>query len=429
MKLALAALITWIALASPDPHFFRYERPLVGTPSSAAQTCVALDPAIFAHAAPQIADLRLFHGTTETPYALHTEAPTLLSTGSLQPLNLGTRGGRTAFDAAMPAGRYSDVELNIPARDFIAAVTVRGSQSQTGSDSTRLGTFTIFDLTSQKLGRSTVLHLPASDFRYLHFNIAGPITPEDVMGLSVSRQPSTQTTFTTVASTSQITQKPRTSVVEFTVPANVPVDRIAFDPGAQPAAFNRGVTVTVTPAPVAHPTEDTFPPQPAVFSGSLLRLHRVENGEHIDEERLDIPMFGQALDTASRWTITVENGDDAPLALNSVRLEMQQRDLCFHSDGSSGYTLFYGDSALVPPHYDYATLFSLEKNPARASAGPEQLNPSFQSRPDDRPFSERHPALLWAALIAAIALLGGIAVRSASHTGAHSQPDLDHDKS
>jgi hypothetical protein len=45
--------------------------------------------------------------------------------------------------------------------------------------------------------------------------------------------------------------------------------------------------------------------------------------------------------------------------------------------------------------------------------GPEEPNPAHQARPDGRPFTERHPALLWIALILVIAMLGGIALRSA----------------
>jgi len=47
------------------------------------------------------------------------------------------------------------------------------------------------------------------------------------------------------------------------------------------------------------------------------------------------------------------------------------------------------------------------------TAGPEKSNAAYEPRPDERPLTERHPALLWAAaLVAVIALLGGIVLRS-----------------
>jgi hypothetical protein len=43
---------------------------------------------------------------------------------------------------------------------------------------------------------------------------------------------------------------------------------------------------------------------------------------------------------------------------------------------------------------------------------PEQANAAYRGRPDDRPWSERHPAVLWVAIVVAVAILGTIALRS-----------------
>jgi hypothetical protein len=91
---------------------------------------------------------------------------------------------------------------------------------------------------------------------------------------------------------------------------------------------------------------------------------------------------------------------------------MLERKLCFEAEGVSSYILYYGDPALTAPSYDYAKLFTLQANATRVTAGAEQANPAYQPRPDTRPFTERHPALLWVALAAVIALLGAIALRS-----------------
>jgi hypothetical protein len=95
-----------------------------------------------------------------------------------------------------------------------------------------------------------------------------------------------------------------------------------------------------------------------------------------------------------------------------VKLEMLERRLCFESVANAAYMLYYGDSALAFPRYDYATLFAPQATAVAGTLGPEQANPAYQARPDDRPFTERHPALMWVALIAVIALLGGVALRS-----------------
>jgi hypothetical protein len=44
--------------------------------------------------------------------------------------------------------------------------------------------------------------------------------------------------------------------------------------------------------------------------------------------------------------------------------------------------------------------------------GAEEANAAYAGRPDDRPWSERHPAVLWVAIIMVVLILGGIALRS-----------------
>ena len=91
---------------------------------------------------------------------------------------------------------------------------------------------------------------------------------------------------------------------------------------------------------------------------------------------------------------------------------MVERDLCFDAEGSGQYTLAYGDSALQAPRYDYATLFRPQANAARLALGAQVVNAAWQPRPDDRPLTERYPALLWSALVLVVVLLGVIALRS-----------------
>ena len=413
MKLSAGILLFALVAASPEVKYFRYERPI---PKSSGQSCLALDPGIIPHAAPELADLRLYRDGVESPFIIRTDATAAAVEKPITPMNLGNRRGQTVFDAAMPDGHYSDVELAVTGQNFIATVTVTGSQSETGSTVTKIGSYTIFDLTNQRLGRSTILHLPELDFRYLHFSVAGPIKPESISGVSAVLQPKNKPKYRSVAESSQMVQKGRTTVIEFTVPAHLPVDRIAFTPGAEPALFSREVSISVVPVPPSKAEVDSQPPPPVMSNGNILRVHKIDNGRRIDEERLVVDPPWTNLSTPAKWTITIENGDDAPLKLESVQLQMIERTLCFEADSSGSYTLFYGDSALEAPRYDYAQLFTAQANATQAEAGPEALNPAYQPRPDDRPFTEKHPALLWVALGAVIALLGVIALRSAKRS-------------
>jgi hypothetical protein len=142
----------------------------------------------------------------------------------------------------------------------------------------------------------------------------------------------------------------------------------------------------------------------------------VQNGLHIDEEHLAVDAPYSGFDTATQWTVTIRNGDDAPIQIASVRLEMRQRTLCFDAAAGASYTIFYGDPALSPPRYDYASLFVQRIDTAQATSGAEQANSLYQPRPDQRPFTERHPALLWIALGLVVLLLGVVALRSVKLT-------------
>jgi hypothetical protein len=415
VKVFAVALLA-VTAVSPEIRYFSRERPVQNTPQRPMQTCLTLDAELFAHASPQFSDLRLYHDSKETPYVIHLSAPVQARETSIVPINLGSRGGEVSFDAAMPEGSYSDIQLDVAGQDFIATVTVSGSQAQTDRSQTKLGSYTIFDLSHQKLGRSTILHIPTSDFRYLHFQIAGPLSPQSITGVAVDKLPASEARYETVAQSSSVTQKGHASVLEFAVPALVPVDRVAFAVGPEPRNFSRNVTITVTAVEPPPATDAVEPPRPQTVTGNILRIHSVQNGHRIDEENLDIDTPGTILDKPAKWAVTVDNGDDTPLAIQSVQLQMLQRTLCFEAAGSGQYTLRYGDPALTAARYDYATLFTPQTDAAQATAGPEQRNPEYQPRPDQRPLTERYPGLLWGALVIVVATLALIAFRSAKRT-------------
>ncbi|HEX4311710.1 MAG TPA: DUF3999 family protein [Acidobacteriaceae bacterium] len=414
-----------LAAATPNVKYFRYERGLdVQTPVKTGQTCAVLDGGIYAHAAAGLVDVRLYRGTgsdaQETPFVIREAAPVERQQREIAPLNLGRKGPHTSFTAEMPAGRYSDVELNITAKDFIATVAVTGAPNETGREGTELGLFTIFDLTAQKLGRSMVLHLPESDLKYLYFSIDGQVKPEDVHGVSVERVSAKQQ-YVTVADTNQLSQKDKSTIFTLKVPARVPVERIEFAVGDQPAYFSREVTVKAQAVPGGKPDLDQEPAQAVESSGNLLRLHTVREGHKIDEEDLAVgaPWTGSGVgfgDAGSTWTLTVDNGDDAPLAITDVKLEMADRRLCFDAAAGAQYTLMYGDAALAAPRYDYATLFAPDAHAAVAVLGAEEANPELEARADERPFTEKHPGLLWVALVAVVGVLAVVAVRTAKST-------------
>jgi hypothetical protein len=416
VKAVFAGVLLIAAAAAPAPEirYFKLQRPVSLPQNATGQACVVLDPQLFSHASPALADLRLYRGSEETPYVIHTSWQRPQAQSTITPINRGVRAGKTVFDAAMPGAEYADVQLNLTGQNFLASVTVSGSHD-VAAPQTRIGTYTVFDFSSQHLGRSTILHLPRSNFRSLHFEITGPIAPDQITGIAAFAAPPSEPKYLTVVTAGPFARKGKTSVASFTLPSNVPVDRILFSPSALPSNFSRDVAIQAEEVASEEKVSTTSPS--FVGSGSLLRIHRVQDGRKIDEELLALTTLGTAFPYPTQWTVTIENGDDLPVGFSKVEVQMRERNLCFESAAGGDYVLYYGDKALSAPRYDYAAWFALQANATPATLGAEQTNPKSQDRPDERPFTEKHPVLLWAALILVILLLGAVALRTARRVG------------
>src|SRR6202030_2296604 len=137
-----------------------------------------------------------------------------------------------------------------------------------------------------------------------------------------------------------------------------------------------------------------------IGAGEISRIHMQRNREKIDVERtwLDLRATGQGTLRA-----VIHNGDDAPLRITRARLQQYERRIYFDCDAGASLVLYYGDQKLTAPVYDYAKLFQSDVDARQVQVGAEEANSGFTGRPDDRPWSERHPAVLWAAILAAVA--------------------------
>ncbi len=438
LTLAAALLLQTASVSSNDPiaapQHFHFVRAVTLPSGASGQTCAVLDASIFAHAASEsLNDLRLF---TQSPSGAQVEVPFVLTESGPQRdhdesalvQNLGSHNGDVAFDLVMPARPYTAVVLDLAAKDFLATAHVSGS-SGIGTPATDLGTFTLFDLATQHLSRSTSLPLQEATFPSLHIDLhftPAPNTPEHnlgptiVHGASVPPSREAQTLYTAISSTSVLQHRGRQTLAAIPVPAHVPVERVSFtlDPKFS-KNFLRTVKITATP--------DDSSDQAAAESitGEISHVTIPQPGSDqspLESQQLSIDT---ALAADMRHPATVEvsvnNGDDTPLPITSVTLAMRQRKVCFEaaSLGSSS-TLLYGDAALHAPAYDYASLFTAQPNPITATLSAETKNPSFIPRRDTRTYAERHPELLWIGLLTAVGILGSIALRGARRQSSQS---------
>lgn len=422
MRTILLALLLFWQAAAPAAHnpinlqqYSRYRRS-IELPAGPGQTCAVIDSQIFPHAAPSLKDLRLYQGPRELPYAITLSEPNQPDGNTARVLNLGTRGRSIVFDLQMPNRPYTDVNLDLSGQDYVATATVTGADSPHSSSATHLGEFTLFDLTAQHLSRSATLHLQESSFPYLHIVLtASPAsrasrfmaTPQMVKGATVPPSREAQSLYTVAAETASVVQQGRQTIAVFALPERIPVERVTFVLAPDfKANFSRDVHISDHPAGTPESASETI-------DGTILRVHLTEAGREIRQQQLSVrAILGANMQGPANVRVAIDNGDDTPLPVTAVRLEMRQRKLCFDALTAQPLTLFYGDAALAAPQYDYARLFAPAAHTSTAQLGPEQLNPAYRPRPDTRPLTERYPDLLWIALLAVICILAVIALRS-----------------
>lgn len=423
MRSALLMLLLFWQGAPPAPRavtdvqqYSRYQRTIT-LPDGAGQTCAVIDGQMFSHAAPSLKDARLYQGAQEIPYAITLSEPAQSDSTAARVLNLGMRGHNIVFDLGMPHQTYTDVELDLAGRDYLATATVTGLDTPQSSNATRLGVFTLFDLATQHLSHSTTLHLQESSFPYLHVVLtASPapgthgftFTPRMVKGATVPPSREAQSLYTVVAETTVIARQGRQSVAAFALPERVPVERVSFvlAPNFKDN-FSRNVHIFDRP-------KGTPKSAAEAIDGTILRVNLTQAGRKIRQKQLSVPAtLGANLQGPASVEVAIDNGNDAPIPIIDVRLEMRQRKLCFSAPTAKPLTLFYGDDGLATPEYDYARLFSVTARTNGAPLGPEQLNPNYRSRPDTRALTERYPDILWVALLAVICSLALVALRSA----------------
>lgn len=421
MKSALLlALLLWQATpgagpAAADPQYLRYQRTIT-LPDGFGQSCVVVDPQIFPHAAPSLKDLRLYQGGHEVPYAITLSEPQQPDSDTVQVRNLGLRGRNIVFDVEMPSRPYTEITLDLVGQDFLATATVSGTRDPNYSNQTRLGEFILFDLTSQHLSRNTTIHLQETSLPYLHIELAvSPATgnrsfiatPEMVKGVTVPPSREAQSIYTTVATATTITRRGRQSVATFALPERVPVERVSFDlASTYKANFSRDVHITDRPGDNSNSVSESL-------AGTILRVHLTQAGRDIRQQQLSVPaILGSNMQSAATVEVEVDNGDDTPLPITAIRLEMRERKICFDISSAQPPILFYGDPALTAPQYDYARLFAPSSAMHPAQLGAEQLNPIYRDRPDARPLTDRHPHLLWIALLVVVCVLAIVAIRS-----------------
>ena len=396
MNMFFATLASLLVLV-PSASHSKYQRSL--QTSVTGQNYVAVDETLWNHARRDLGDLRLVSADAETPYALVVERGSSEEQRTeLSVLQQTTIAGKTQFLIDMSElAEYDHVQLKLAARNFVAHAQVEGADDLHARIWAGLGSTILYDLSRESLGSNTMLRVPRATYKYLRVTIDGPVAPADVQGATSQMAEEHPAVWREVNGTPTQAESGKETVFTFTVSKNIPIERVTFSVNPSPATnFHRDVEI--------RDQKDNW-----LGSGDVERIHMVRGGRKIDSEQYNVSFSGIGHPTIK---VIVHNGDDRPLNFAGARLEQLERRMYFDAAGPAQLMLYYGDDKLNPPVYDYAKLFQRGKNTPAATLGPESANAAYSERPDERPWSERHPVVLWIAIVAAVAGLSAIALRS-----------------
>jgi hypothetical protein len=406
MRCASTALLVLAVLSVPttsDPaiaYFANVRDVQVSQPDH--QNYLVVDEEIWDHARSDLADLRLYDGETQVQYVL-SEQNGGVSTEEQEAkvLNLGNIAGRTEFDIdATEITEYDRLHLRLDAKDFVVTASVAGANAPGEVPSIELGSSTLYDFTREALGSNSTLRLPSSSFRYLHVKLSAGIHPQQVKGATISNLREKRASWISAGSCAAPEQTGHSTVITCDVPGKMPLNRIQFQVASSQTNFRRTVSVA-----------DTKGLQ--VGGGEISRVRINRAGMLVVSEDLAMSVFGRS---SGRLTLTVDNGDNPPLLLTAVQLLSVERRAYFDPQGKATLKLYYGDEKLSPPIYDYARFFHLDESAAQAQLGLGAHNDAYTGRPDARPWSERHQAVLWIAMLLAVVGLAAMAIRGLKQT-------------
>jgi uncharacterized protein DUF3999 len=360
------------------------------------QNFFTVDEELWTHSRPDLGDLRLYSGDSPVQYAISEQRAGVSSEQvEAKILNLGTVAGHTEFDLdTQGLAEYDRIHLRLDAHDFVATASLSGGSAPGQRAEVQLPSSTLYDFSKQQLGSSFQIKLPTSSFRYLHVKLSSGIRAEQVKGATIDNRREQQALWTNVGSCSSVRQNIHVTVFSCNVPERIPLSRIFFQ--IDPAQVNFRRTITI---------RDSKGQQ--ISAGDISRV-RIKRGDTlVTDEDLAIAVSSNS----GPVTIDVENGDNPPLNITAVQPVALARRVYFEPQGRSNIRLYYGDEQVEPPVYDYARFFHADPLAAEAQLGPGAHNPQYAARPDERPWSDRHPALLWSAMLVVVLALAWLAFR------------------
>ncbi len=417
--LFLLAALAVSVLAADLPsawRSWRYSR-AIEPPRSDVLNYVTIDREIFAHSENHLADLRVIDELgNEQPYELRsrltsppqqTALPATLRENSFVPGQFT----QVVVDLGEHASFHNSLRVQTAESDFINWVEVAAS------DDARLWRIVkprapISRFRKENLEGSQTIRYSENNARYLRLRIQEtarqfPVTSVDVYsspGVEKELLPAGGVPLMAMLLPDSAGPPSQTQWTVDLGSSTIPVAEVHF--GTTQPEFYRAVRILTS--------ADAKEWQSA--GGG--EIYRYSVGGKIEESLLVrcYEIWGPRY-----WRVEVLNGNDAPLTAVRVSLALASRFVLFKPKPQRAYRLIYGNARATAPQYDLARTLRLQPNEEmqHPNLGVEEPTSNFA---DPRPFTERHPNLLWLAVGIAVVLLAYAALRALRSPDSPAQP-------
>lgn len=385
---------------------WRYSRP-IEAPRPDRLNYFTLDRDVLAHSENRLGDLRVIDDSgRQTPYELRSQI-----TPPPEPVRVPAKLRENSF---VP-GQFTQVVLDLgerprfhdslgvqtPRSDFINWVEVAAS------DDAHIWRIVnvrapISRFRKDNIEGNQTIHYSENNARYLRLRIqeAGEsflVTDIEVFSTPAVKKEASAETVTALLASQVPDQEGQGSETQWTSDLgsdSIPLAKFVFET-SQPE-FYRAVRI-----------RSSSDQKEWQFAGGG-EIHRYVAGG-VTEESLAVPCYESW--GPRYWRVEVLNGNDAALSAVRLSVAMPVRFVLFHAAPNRAYRLIYGNARATTPQYDLARTLQIPAVEAMShpSLGAEEITSNYA---DPRPFTERHPHLLWIALGVAVVLLGSAAVRA-----------------
>ncbi len=415
-------------LPAPWEHWL-YSRSIELPPAEAAHlVSVTVPVEIYGHAQSQQADLRVIDDNgQEVPYVLYAKQRVeqrQWRNAKLEDLGYVAAGQYThaIVDVGENPEPHNSIVLDSPETNFFAWVEVAASDDHRTWRVLR-DRAPIYRFRQDTLEGNQVVTYPESRARYLRLHISlQEDKPFQLDGCRVTQE---------VIEEAERVALPVSGVADASAPAqqswwrfdlgarDVPVSEARFETSSAP--FHRAVQVSAS-----NDGKEWW----LVGSGEIYRLKTLSKtlslpaqaggaeGLSKTDQQPAPQLAGQEVlrvefsEVLTRHLrVAVFNRNDPPLEGLTVAVYGTPRHVVFNQQPGRRYRLLYGNVMAKRPEYELARLVNSKQMEAAAAGGlgAEESNPNWS---DPRPWTEKHPWVLWAALGLAVVVLGGLALRS-----------------